>query len=239
MRREEHVVPVGTCDWLTVTVDRPETEPRLAVVLCHGLTGERVGPQQLLRRLGERVVDGGHLCVRFDFRGSGDSSGAFEDTTFARMRDDLHAVCDWASACFRRPLVLGGVSMGGVLPALVSAERDDAVAVLLVSSDVAEGIAMTAPEGGLRSGQFFLDDAFFEERSRLRPRSALAASQLPAAVFYGGRDDEVTPYVDELGAIGVELDEDPERGHLFEDADARRALGERLADWLDRRVGVS
>lgn len=231
MKREEHIVKLAD-GWLMVTVDLPKDEPELVMVLCHGLTGERIGPQQLLRRIGEVVARGGYACVRFDFRGSGDSSGAFEETTFIAMTEDLQAVCHWCTDRFTKPLVLAGVSMGGVVAALCAPDCDEAIALILVSSDLMEGVQMEAPPGGIRDGQFFLPDSFFSERSALSPRSALAASGLPAVLFYGGQDPEVSAEGPALAELGVSLEEEPSVGHLFETVRARHELGRRIVEWL-------
>src|ERR1700677_1793781 len=55
-------------------------------------------------------------CVRFDYSGHGESSGAFTDGTIGRWLADSLAVFD---ACCRGPQILIGSSMGGWLALLL------------------------------------------------------------------------------------------------------------------------
>lgn len=64
----------------------------------------------------------GRGFVRFDYRGCGESEGAFEDYTLADWLDDALLVVDQAT---RGPVVLVGSSMGGWLALLVALARPD------------------------------------------------------------------------------------------------------------------
>jgi pimeloyl-ACP methyl ester carboxylesterase len=66
----------------------------------------------------------GRAFVRFDYRGCGESPGAFEEFTLADWRDDVLAMLDTIEG----PAVLVGSSMGGWLMLLVAAERPGKVA---------------------------------------------------------------------------------------------------------------
>jgi len=55
-------------------------------------------------------------CVRFDYSGHGESTGAFTDGTIGRWLADSLAVFD---ACARGPQILIGSSMGGWLALLL------------------------------------------------------------------------------------------------------------------------
>src|SRR5690242_21165230 len=66
----------------------------------------------------------GRACLRFDYRGCGESAGAFEDFTLADWRDDVLAVLDAIDG----PAVLIGSSMGGWLALLAARDRPDKVA---------------------------------------------------------------------------------------------------------------
>jgi len=60
--------------------------------------------------------DAGRACVRFDYSGHGESSGAFADGTIGRWLADSVAVFD---ACCRGPQLVVGSSMGGWLALLM------------------------------------------------------------------------------------------------------------------------
>src|SRR5262249_5309635 len=65
---------------------------------------------------GERRRWAGRACVRFDYSGHGESSGAFADGTIGRWLEESVAVFE---ACCRGPQVVIGSSMGGWLALLL------------------------------------------------------------------------------------------------------------------------
>jgi len=69
----------------------------------------------------------GRAYLRFDYRGCGESPGAFEDFTLADWYADVLAVLDAVDG----PAVLVGSSMGGWLALLVARERPEKVAGLV------------------------------------------------------------------------------------------------------------
>jgi len=55
-------------------------------------------------------------AVRFDYGGTGESTGRFPDMDFDRWRRDIDGMCDWlAGQTNGRPLFLHGLGMGGLL----------------------------------------------------------------------------------------------------------------------------
>jgi len=54
--------------------------------------------------------------LRYDYRGVGESTGRFEEMTFADWSDDVNALASWLSMRSPRvPLVLHGLEIGGIL----------------------------------------------------------------------------------------------------------------------------
>ncbi len=56
---------------------------RRLVVMAHGFKGSKIGPSRYFVTLAREVALRGISVFRFDQPGSGDSSGAFEDSSFA------------------------------------------------------------------------------------------------------------------------------------------------------------
>ncbi len=86
------------------------------------MTGEKAS------HLAAWAAERGQAFVRFDYRGHGQSDGAFESGTISEWRDDAIAIVDRVA---EGPLVLVGSSMGGWLMVLVAVARPARVAGLV------------------------------------------------------------------------------------------------------------
>src|SRR5690625_321666 len=75
--------------------DTNERQIRPGVVMLHGFTGNKVGPHRMFVKMAERLSELGIVTLRFDFRGSGDSEGNFEDASFRGEVDDALRACDY------------------------------------------------------------------------------------------------------------------------------------------------
>lgn len=69
--------------------------------------------------LAQWAVEQGRACVRFDYSGHGQSSGAFADGTIGRWLEDSLAVFE---ACCKGPQIVVGSSMGGWIALLLARE---------------------------------------------------------------------------------------------------------------------
>ena len=114
----------------------------LAVVLCNPLGYEEMSVHRTYRHLAERLAKRGFLAFRFDYDGTGDSSGHSDDPGRVRAwLDSIKAAAD--EACTRagtRQLALFGVRFGAMLAAQAAAERGD-VECLVAWAPVVSGRA--------------------------------------------------------------------------------------------------
>lgn len=139
----------------------PGTGPTV-VFLC-GYASDMEGSKALAIEAWARA--NGRAFLRFDYRGCGESRGAFEDFTLADWRDDAVAMIDALDG----PLVLAGSSMGGWVMLLAALARPGRVAGMV-------GIA-AAPDF---TGWGFSDDqkAAMRAEGRLAEPSAYDDSQM-------------------------------------------------------------
>jgi pimeloyl-ACP methyl ester carboxylesterase len=95
------------------------------IVFLPGYASDMAGSKALA--LDDWAVRAGRAFVRFDYRGCGESAGAFEDFTLEDWRDDALAVIDSVAS----PVVLVGSSMGGWIMLLAALARPERVAALV------------------------------------------------------------------------------------------------------------
>jgi uncharacterized protein len=117
-------IPVGR-EHLAASLHVPplgRTKAASPVVVCvHGLTGTRVGSCCRSVALARRLVELNIACLRFDFRGCGESEGRFEDVTPARLTEDLKAAVaslDHAAGCDPTRIAIVASSYGAYTTAL-------------------------------------------------------------------------------------------------------------------------
>jgi pimeloyl-ACP methyl ester carboxylesterase len=125
-------------DGYLVLTEHPVPGSRATVLFCHGLGGDREGPAGLFAQLASAANAAGCSAVRFDFRGAGESSGAFENTTMAGMVADVLSVVAWSTRTVpERAVIVAGHSVGGVVAAAVASRTPAEVAgALLLACDL-------------------------------------------------------------------------------------------------------
>jgi alpha/beta superfamily hydrolase len=98
-------------------------QPCPAVLLLHGITGDKTGSHRLFVHMGRALAARGIAALRFDMRGSGDSEGEFQDMTLAAEASDAQVALDWLQA---QPGIdmarIGalGLSLGGMVLSMLA-----------------------------------------------------------------------------------------------------------------------
>ena len=117
----------------------------VAVVMLHGWSGYRIGPHQMLTCAARRLAAEGFTCLRFDFRGRGDSEGAAGEANLATMISDTEAAVDFLVRELRPAHVaLLGLCSGGEVAIGAGVQREVIDALVLWSAP------MVAAEPGQR-----------------------------------------------------------------------------------------
>ncbi len=219
------------------TLAMPDGEgPFPAALLLHGFTGTRhelpvVETEDTMfsraaRWLGERGV----ASLRIDFRGSGESEGAWEDTTFSGQISDAIAALDYLETLEGvdgGSLSIIGLSQGGLVGA-ATAGRDGRVSNLVLWSAVSnpvmsygillgydtlltgtaagdEPLTIVLPWGA----ETALKGPFFEDIFLVDPVAEIANYGGPLLAITGSRDTTVTPQP-HAGQVFLDYHEGPE-----------------------------
>ncbi len=95
------------------------------VILCHGFSGNKAESHFIFTRLARILCRSGIVCLRFDFMGSGDSSGYFENMT---LETEIMDAASTYRYLVRQPFIesgrigILGLSMGAI-PATIIASK--------------------------------------------------------------------------------------------------------------------
>ena len=231
-----HTIPV-TDDESVAAVHHEASSSRW-LVFCHGFLSDKSGSYE---RRCERAVVEGYNAVRFDFRGCGESDGAFVEQGLSEKLEDLSSVVDHFDL---GAYVLFGSSFGGKV-AFHAAARDDRVEAVVARVPVTFNRSFETYRAVVdRDGECRFDDGrridrrFFDDLDRYPFEDAAAGIDVPVAIFHGARDESVDA-ADSLEAVGllgretdVFLETFAEEGHLFSAAAERRLL-RRTFHWLE------
>lgn len=196
-----------------------------SVVVLHGFTGNRIEGHRNFVLLARKLAERGVACLRFDFRGSGESQGDFSEMTVSREVQDVQAAFEYMR---RQPgidperVMLLGFSMGGLVAALSLASVNPHR--LALWSPALPELWLRQLRGGLLPptvtdyGGWPLGRAFLQEVVRLRPLEAVAAWSGVAHVFHGDQDMTCPPAygVQYAQALRCDVTAIPGAGHTYD-----------------------
>jgi pimeloyl-ACP methyl ester carboxylesterase len=115
--------------------ERREGERLPAVILYHGFTGNKLEPHRLFLKISRELEKIGYAVFRYDFLGSGESDGDFEDMTVSKEIAEAGAILDSVQADPRvdpERVILLGMSMGGLVASVLAGDRPQDVHKLVL-----------------------------------------------------------------------------------------------------------
>ena len=158
----------------------PEGQVReRALLFCHPFAEEHKQGYRVFVELARRLASGGFPCLRFDYRGTGDSSGPFTDFSLAGAVRDIQAAAAYLverSGCGRLGLI--GLRLGASL-------------------------AWRAVENGLEADRLVLWQPVLDGKLfyRLNIRRSLVRQMLTSGKAAGVREDDDAATVDLDGYV--------------------------------------
>lgn len=158
------------------------------VIAAHGLFSAKVSDKFFL--LAARLTEAGFACLRFDFRGCGQSGGQLKDTTIAGRINDLRAVLARLQdhQALDQRFFLVGSSLGGYVALFVAAQAPHVSALALWATPAhtreLEGRKDTLQAHGL--GAPFIQE--LEQGTFVE-----APAGVPRTLIIHGEQDELVP----------------------------------------------
>ena len=169
------------------------------VLFCHGFTGHRLGPGYLFVKCSRALADAGISSVRFDFRGSGESEGVFNEMNTVTMMEDLATVTAVVRERFAPgKTVLCGHSFGGMIAARKAAALQADGLILLAPVSDPQGIVRRRRDlleagpnatGYYENGPHEMSLTFLDCLRGFDPAAELAASYAGRLLLLQGDSD--------------------------------------------------
>lgn len=116
---KEKILKFGEYD-LAGVLHSPSEEASTCIITCHGLMSSKDSEKYV--EVSRRFCKEGFAVLRFDFRGSGESGGPFEDTSLTRRMEDLESALDFVQEQGCESIGVMGSSLGGTVSILVAAK---------------------------------------------------------------------------------------------------------------------
>lgn len=182
--------------------------PKPAMIFCHGFKGDKIGPHRIFVKMARKLAKNGIAVFRFDYRGSGDSSGFFAETTISGQIADALIAINFVSGLEvvnESQLGLLGFSLGGAI-ATCAAARSQQIENLVLWSAVADikqvfldqqpekaenNLDKIQEQGYIDLNGFKLGKEFIEEIAEIKPLDEIKDYQNSIFLLHGSEDETV------------------------------------------------
>jgi pimeloyl-ACP methyl ester carboxylesterase len=152
-----------------------------AVVLCPGLTTDRLTAHRSFRLLADAFAASGYPTLRFDYPGTGDSCDLDVIDHWRAWKQSINTAVDWLRDCSKaRRVVLCGLRIGAALAATVAEDRKD-VAGLVLLAPILRGrsyIRQLSIEANMPLGGAPILDAFAVQELQLSDKTIQLINQV-------------------------------------------------------------
>jgi len=178
-----------------------------AIAMFHGFTGNKSEAHRLFVHVARAICNAGFIVLRFDFRGSGDSDGEFEDMTVPGEVSDSARALDFLSSLDivdQKKIGVIGLSVGGRVAAILASKDRRVKFVILYSAALTplkekfledlekESLKKLERGEAVHIGRgWYLKKAFFETVDSPVPLEVLDKIKVPILIIHGDSDTVV------------------------------------------------
>jgi len=220
--RKQTFIPLKDEGCLYVSKDQKNENSPFSILLLHGLTGDQIGPGKLLANLSLQLAM--HFedisFYRFDFRGSGLSSGSFSKTSFESMLQDAIFI----ESLLQNPIAIIGLSTGSLVALALAQKLQKNQAVLAISQGFfTQNVIFDESDAliPIREGQHFISPDFFIQKTNLPLNRWLIDQKQNLSIILGGSDSRHLDCIPKLQSLGIYPEVIDQADHLFNDPQAR------------------
>lgn len=219
------------------------------IILCHGFTGTKCESKRLFVEAARDFASRGFNALRFDFYGSGDSEGEFEDFLVSRNIANLKDAIRWTSEQGYEQIAVLGLSLGAATAIVTIGEEPvDALVTWSAVPDMNplyDNLVHDLYDSGQEDRPFeydgwLLSRDFFDDAKRYDVKAALARLDLPKCFMQGTADTSF--FTDGLRDFQkivrppADFMEFPGAGHTFQTPVHRRQVIKQTTLWLLRHM---
>ncbi|HBG15734.1 MAG TPA: alpha/beta hydrolase [Firmicutes bacterium] len=189
---------------------RPGEEGKYpTVVLFHGFTGNKLEPHRIFLKLSRLLTAEGLAVIRFDFSGSGESDGDFEEMTFSTEVFEAEQILEFVKklpTSDPKNIGVAGLSMGGAVASVLAGTRPLAVKALVLWSaagiDTIAGIYRSKEDceafpcnqqKNIDIGGLWLNHRFYEDLANWNTYETVKSYPGPVLILHGTADQTVPP----------------------------------------------
>ncbi len=217
------------------------------IIMCHGFKGDKIENKRLFVEAARVFARENYDVLRFDFYGSGDSEGEFEDTLISTNIANLTDAVQFVKDKGYKHIAVLGISMGAAA-VILTVNKFDVEAVVLWS---AVPDMKTVFAANIKSmGDFDPDKIvyeyegwsikryFWEDAVQYNIKEQLARIKAPKLIVQGTADDPV--FVQgfhefrEIVLPPADFMEMPDAGHTYQTPGHRLKVIRQTLIWLNR-----
>jgi len=232
------------------------------ILMLHGFTGNKTEAHRLFVHVARSLSEYGFIVLRFDFRGSGDSDGEFEDMTLPGEVSDAERALTFLLRrrnIDRDRVGVIGLSMGGRVAAILASKDKRVKFAVLYSPALGplrdRSLSFMSREKieRLNSGEaveffaegWYIKKTFFETVDYIVPLDIMDSIRVPVLIVHGDRDpiipvEEAIRAYEKIKGVNKKNELYIVRGgdHTFSKKEHTQEVIKKTLDWI-RALSVS